>query len=92
MKLKNIFLTDIFIGLFVEVIESKNKTYKGIYGRIVDETKNTFLIDTGNELKKVPKKGNKFLFYYNDYWIVVDGEIINKRIWERMKMKIRKIL
>lgn len=92
LKVRDNFLHDIFIGLYVEVIESKNKTYKGIYGKIIDETKNTFLIDEGNNIKMVPKDICKFLFYYNGYYIVVDGKLINKRIWDRMKIRIRKIL
>jgi ribonuclease P protein subunit POP4 len=79
-----------FIGLEVEVIESKNEKLKGIFGKIVDETKNTFVLETESGKKVVPKKFCTFLFYFNDYWIRVDGKLICNRPWERIKQKIVK--
>jgi len=81
-----------FIGAKVEVINSKNKHIIGLYGTIIDETKNTFKIETENGIKVVPKRGNTFIFYFKDYWILVDGSIITERPWERIKKKVRKII
>lgn len=81
-----------FIGLKVEVIRSSNKFMQGIYGTIIDETKNTFKIETEKGVKIVPKQNNTFLFYFNDYWIIIDGNLITDRPWERIKKKNKKII
>jgi len=59
---QNIFRHE-FIGLPVEVAESSHEGYKGIKGRVVDETKNTIKIEDveGNE-KVIPKKVALFQF------------------------------
>ncbi len=81
-----------FIGLRIEVYESKIKSLEGIYGEIIYETKNVFYIETENGVKIVPKKISKFIFYYNDYIIFLDGSIIDERPWDRIKIRIRKKL
>ena len=40
------------IGSQLEVIDSKNKSLIGIKGKIIDETKNMFVLDTGKKLIK----------------------------------------
>jgi len=45
------------IGLSVEIESSKNKTLIGLKGKVIDESKNTFTIQTKqNETKRVIKK------------------------------------
>ncbi|RIB35358.1 MAG: hypothetical protein BXU00_02420 [Candidatus Nanoclepta minutus] len=88
-KLKD-FIREEFIGLNVLVYRCGIKSLEGIYGNIIDETKNTFVIETGNKRLIVPKAISKFLFFYNGYIIFVDGKLINKRPWERIKIKIVK--
>jgi len=43
------------IGLLAEVDSSTNPCLAGLSGRIVDETRNTFLIETIQGLKRIPK-------------------------------------
>lgn len=43
------------IGETLEVTESKNRTLKGIRGKVIDETKNMLTIMTDQGLKKVIK-------------------------------------
>jgi len=43
------------IGLKAEVEGSNNPSLVGISGRIVDETRNTFLIETVWGIKRIPK-------------------------------------
>lgn len=90
MKLNKDFIKEEFIGLYIEVYRSKIKSLEGIYGKIIDETKNTFLLETESGRKIVPKDSSKFLFFYNGYIIFVDGKLINKRPWDRLKIKIVK--
>ncbi|MEM0379669.1 MAG: ribonuclease P protein subunit [Nanopusillaceae archaeon] len=89
-KIKN-FIRGEFIGLKVQVLDSKISSLKGIYGTVVDETKNTIVVeDESGRRFIIPKALSKFLFYYNDYIIFINGKIINKRPWERLKIKIVK--
>ncbi len=80
------------IGLWVEVIDSKNKDYIGIYGEVVDETKNTLRIRSPDgKIRTVIKEFCTFLFYFDDGFIVkVDGKLIKGRPWERIKKRIKK--
>jgi len=55
------------IGLIMEVEESSNSDMEGLRGRIVDETRNTFVIETEQEEeKRIPKTGNMFIFVLED--------------------------
>ncbi|EOD42301.1 ribonuclease P protein subunit Rpp29 [Candidatus Nanobsidianus stetteri] len=84
------FLSYEFIGLNVEVYDCKIKGLKGIYGEIINETKNTFYIKNRDKIYIVPKNISKFIFYFNDYSIFLDGKLIDKRPWERLKINIKK--
>ncbi|MEW5955326.1 MAG: ribonuclease P protein subunit [Candidatus Micrarchaeota archaeon] len=50
------------IGLRVKVAASSCKDLLGIEGKIVDETRNTFLVQTSTGAKRVPKAACDFLF------------------------------
>jgi ribonuclease P protein subunit POP4 len=79
------------IGLTVEVVESTNKFNVGIKGTVVDETKNLLIIETGNEIKKIQKKGTKFIFTIpSGKKVKVDGTRIVRRPEERIKLKVKK--
>ena len=55
------------IGLIMEVEESSNRDMEGLRGRIVDETRNIFVIETEQgEEKRIPKSGNMFIFVLED--------------------------
>lgn len=45
-----------FIGLNVEILDSTSATLRNISGRIIDETKNTFLIRTSRGTKMLSKQ------------------------------------
>jgi ribonuclease P protein subunit POP4 len=79
------------IGLTVKVVESTNKFQIGIKGTVVDETKNTLTIENENGLKKVQKKGSKFIFEIPDNKKVkVNGDKIAVRPEDRLKLKVKK--
>ena len=74
------------IGLEVEVISKSGLS--GLTGKIVDETRNMFLVETKEggtkeSEKKVPKKGNQFRF--PGYDTILDGEKILARPEDRIK-------
>ncbi len=54
------------IGLWVEVADSTNPCLSGIFGRVVDETRNTLVVETENGEKRVPKACAKFTFTLPD--------------------------
>ena len=56
------FMRSEFIGLDVEVLSAP--CYSGMTGVVVDETKNTFTIDSAGTERMVPKPGNEFRFTY----------------------------
>jgi len=90
MKLNKYFLSYEFIGMNVEVFDCKIKSLKGIYGEIIDETKNTFYIKNKDKIYIVPKSISKFIFYFNHYSIFLDGKLIDRRPWERLKVNMKK--
>lgn len=71
-----------FIGKPLSVCEASNAHYVGLAGTIVDETKNSFRIETDTGVEKVIlKKGTCFLIEGN----LIPGNEITKRLEDRIK-------
>ncbi|MDR2966778.1 MAG: ribonuclease P protein component 1 [Methanobacteriaceae archaeon] len=92
---KNIFYHEL-IGLCCEVIESSNKSFVGVNGKIIDETKNTVLIETfcenGVKEKLIPKDFSVFHFKLpNGNWVEIHGKLLVSRPEDRIKKKFKKI-
>ncbi len=77
------------IGLDVEVINSSSYYLIGLKGKIIDETKNTFLVKTKKGIKRIPKKGNIFLFNLRNMHVKIKGDEICFRPEERTKKVMR---
>ncbi|MGC8571868.1 MAG: ribonuclease P protein component 1 [Candidatus Micrarchaeia archaeon] len=77
------------IGKQVKVIRSSDKSQIGIEGEIIDETKNTFLIETTNGIKRITKNISVFEFNINNKIFIVDGTEINFRSYERIEKGIK---
>ena len=73
-----------FIGLYTEVVQSSNPQIIGLNGRIVDETKSMFTINTKNGTKSIAKSENSWKFSIEDKDIVIDGSKIAKRPFDRI--------
>ncbi|MGI6471630.1 MAG: ribonuclease P protein component 1 [Candidatus Methanomethylophilaceae archaeon] len=84
MKKAELMRTEL-IGLDVEVLSAP---YSGISGKVVDETKNTFTIESAGTEKMVPKPGNVFRFVMGKGNIDLEGSEILFRPEDRIK-KIR---
>ena len=80
------FMRSEFIGLDVEVLSAP--CYSGMTGVVVDETKNTFTIDSAGTERMVPKPGNEFRFTYEGKNIDIIGSKIVYRPEDRIK-KVR---
>lgn len=76
------------IGLEVSV-RSPHPGWDGLSGRIVDETKNTFLVERASgPAVMVPKRGQRFEFRVGDALVEVRGDDIIFRPEDRTK-KVR---
>ncbi len=73
-----------FIGLDTEIIQSTNPQIIGLNGRIVDETKSMFRINTQKGAKSVAKSHNSWRFSIGGKEIIVDGSKIAKRPFDRI--------
>jgi len=75
-----------YIGLPVKVVKSRSKTLLGVKGVIIDESKNTFLVERGDgKVVRIPKAGNIFRFERYGKVFDIDGSLICFRPEERPK-------
>ena len=77
-----------FIGLHTEITQSSNPQIIGLNGRIVDETKSMFRINTKNGMKSIAKSENSWKFSIQNQDIVIEGSKIAKRPFDRIGVKI----
>lgn len=75
------------IGLHAEIVESGNKQIVGVHGKVVDETKFMFTLDTQKGLKRFPKDSASWKFAFNNDEAVLVGAKLTKRSYERMGVK-----
>ena len=73
-----------FIGLDTQVTESTNPQVVGLNGRIINETKSMFTINTEKGIKSVPKSVNSWKFSIAGKDVVVKGDKIAKRPFDRI--------
>lgn len=71
-----------FIGLELEVVDSNNSSLIGKKGKILDETKESFVIRIDKEIR-ILKRGNTFKINNK----LINGDEISKRPEERLKLK-----
>jgi RNase P/RNase MRP subunit p29 len=55
---------------------------KDLEGKVINETKNTLLLETNKGTKRVIKDGNRFILHMNNKEIKVNGNDIVMRPWE----------
>lgn len=79
------------IGLRVRIAESTNPKNIGLAGKVIDETRNTLVIERpdGREIS-IAKNHNVFSFEVGSVWVKVDGRIIVGRPEDRIKKKFKK--
>ncbi|MBI5225151.1 ribonuclease P protein subunit [Candidatus Micrarchaeota archaeon] len=56
------FLLEELIGQNLKIKRASSKDLQGIEGRVIDESKNSFLLETSKGKKRIPKKGSTFVF------------------------------
>lgn len=81
-----------FIGTEAKIVKSKNRDCKGIHGKIIDETRNTFTILHEDRKKKIIKDSSVFYFEFSDGTVVeIDGKLLVGRPEDRLKKRIRRL-
>ncbi|CUR51701.1 Ribonuclease P protein component 1 [Nitrosotalea devaniterrae] len=75
------------IGLETSIVQSSNLQVIGLSGKIIDETKSMFSIQTSTGVKLMPKSNSTWQFTINGATAIVDGKTIAKRSYERMGVK-----
>mgnify|MGYP001607056023 FL=1 len=73
------------IGLNLEITDAKNKKLIGIKGKILDETKNMFIIKTKNSTKRIIKEQVKMKITNNNENQIIIGKNIIGRSVDRIK-------
>lgn len=76
------------IGLEASIVDSNNLQIIGLHGKIIDETKSTFSIETKQGVKMMPKENSVWKFDLNGVFATVDGNTIAKRSYERIGVKV----
>jgi ribonuclease P protein subunit POP4 len=72
-------------------VDNPNQSLVGLAGRIVDETRNTLLIDAKGSEKRVPKDNTKFIFVLPDgRRVKLSGSILISQPENRIHKKMRK--
>ena len=75
------------IGLQTQIVDSSNKALVGLSGKIVDETKSMFIMETKTGTKMFTKQHSNWKFTLNDQEYIIDGNVISKRPEDRIKVK-----
>jgi ribonuclease P protein subunit POP4 len=73
------------IGKSVRIKESRDPSWLGVSGIVVDETKNTFTIEVDGKEKVIAKEIATFEFDIDDRKITIEGTRLNYRPEERIK-------
>ena len=80
------------IGLEAKVVKATNPSYVGISGRVIDETRNTFVLLHDGVEKRIIKETSVFHFTYPDGTVVeIDGKLLVGRPEDRIKKPIRRL-
>ena len=80
---ENIILHEL-IGLDTEITQSSNVQLVGFKGKVVDETKSMFVLNTQKGMKKIPKENTIWRFTLLSNEIILDGNMLAKRSFERI--------
>jgi ribonuclease P protein subunit POP4 len=81
-----------FIGTQGTISNSQHAQYKGISGQVIDETKNTFIINHKGKMKNIVKSTSVFQFQLPDKSTVeIDGKLLVGRPEDRLKKVVKRL-
>lgn len=73
------------IGLKAEIADAKNKANIGIKGKIIDETRNTIMIETKKGVKRLIKENITIDVFFRGKQIRIKGGLLVGRPEDRIK-------
>jgi len=80
------------IGLPVTVVGASNPRHRGVFGIVIDETRNTFRIQTASGVQVIPKHPNTFRFILPDgSQVDVDGSVLVTQPERRISQKTQQL-
>jgi len=85
---KNIVINEL-IGLKARVVSCSDRRQRGITGLVIDETRNTLLLETRKGERKIIKQNSEFRFYSGRKSFLVKGREINFRPEERTEKAMK---
>ena len=88
MKLEDVVRHEL-IGRMAEIAESRVESQKGLRGRIIDETRNSLVIETEKGDKRVLKNDVVIRVGFEDKRIMIEGSQLVARPEDRIKKKVR---
>jgi ribonuclease P protein subunit POP4 len=81
-----------FVGTRAKIHKSSHSGNVGISGKVLNETRNTFVLDHKGKMKTIIKNDNIFHFGLRDGTVVeIDGRILVGRPEDRLKKIIRRL-
>ncbi|MBX5321033.1 MAG: ribonuclease P protein component 1 [Candidatus Bathyarchaeota archaeon] len=81
-----------FIGTEAKVAKSTNRSCIGTRGKVIDETRNTFIILHNGKRKMIMKDSSIFHFKFSDGTIVeIDGKLLVGRPEDRLKKRVKRL-
>jgi len=72
------------IGLKAEIVDSRNKANIGIKGKIIDETKNTIIIEHKSKKKRLFKSNITIALKIKNRTIQINGKLLIKKPKDRL--------
>jgi ribonuclease P protein subunit POP4 len=92
MKITPNIICNEFIGTESKIVQSTHAGYLGLSGKVVDETRNTFLLQDENETKRVVKDVAVFHFTFPDGAIIeISGKLLVGKPEDRLKKTIKRL-
>jgi len=79
----------IILGKIAVITKAKNKSLEGLSGKIIEETKSTFVLDTAEGKKRILKSHIEKIKFPEES-IEIDAALIQKREKKRIKQKFYK--
>jgi len=77
------------IGTKISVVDATNKSLIGLEGKVMDETRNTLLIESEHKEVTLIKEQITIEFKYKNQKVRVNGKILVARPEDRLKLKLK---
>ena len=77
------------IGTKIRVVDATNKSLIGLEGKVIDETRNTILIESEHKEVILIKEQITIEFKYKNQKVRVNGKILVARPEDRLKLKLK---